>query len=256
MGSEVADEEVSFETRTVRTVRGLESRTIAKCEDEGWEFVSQDQGPLRTELHFRRPKSKAPNMSHVLAGVAAFALVLAVIVLGVGTESDDQSETATPAVTSEATPTPTPSMATSKTSQSEDASTGSQVITVENNDDLASLLELSDYCAPSIEAFAEKYRDRTIAFEASIGAMNSHNGAKTRYDILIGAGTFSETSSPGPAFQFRDVNTVSDLNYKGDVPDSIGVGTNLHVEAEVEEYEAKSCLFLLDPVETVVHGKN
>lgn len=82
--------------------------------------------------------------------------------------------------------------------------------------------------------------------------MNNHGNYKTRYDILIGAGDFSETEAPGPAFQFRDVNVTYDLHFKGDPPDTIGVGTNLHVTAEIDEYESSSCLFLLEPVETTV----
>ncbi len=52
--------EVVFETRTAKTVRGLESKTRAKLEREGWEFVSQTQGTVRSELTFRRPKPKPP----------------------------------------------------------------------------------------------------------------------------------------------------------------------------------------------------
>jgi hypothetical protein len=46
------------------------------------------------------------------------------------------------------------------------------------------------------------------------------------------------------------VNTISDLRYTGNVPDTIGVGTNLHITAQIDEYEPNSCLFLLEPVET------
>ncbi|WP_369597510.1 DUF4839 domain-containing protein [Rhodococcus sp. 06-1460-1B] len=70
--------------------------------------------------------------------------------------------------------------------------------------------------------------------------------------MLIGAGDFSETSAPGPAFQFRDVNTTDDLRWVGSVPDTIGVGANLSVTAEVNRYEERSCLFLLEPVATSV----
>lgn len=68
--------------------------------------------------------------------------------------------------------------------------------------------------------------------------------------LLIGAGDFSKTSASGPAFQFRDVNATSDLHYTGNMPDTIGVGTNLHVTAQVDEYEPNSCPFLLESVET------
>lgn len=76
--------------------------------------------------------------------------------------------------------------------------------------------------------------------------------AKRVRAILVGAGDFSETSAPGPAFQFRDVNTTGDLNFVGTTPETIGVGTNLDVTASVLHYEASSCLSLLDPVSTAV----
>ena len=47
---------VKYETRSAKTVRGMEARTRAKLEKEGWEFVSQTQGTVRSELTFRRPK--------------------------------------------------------------------------------------------------------------------------------------------------------------------------------------------------------
>ena len=76
-------------------------------------------------------------------------------------------------------------------------------------------------------------------------------GHTSRYDILVGAGDCSETTSRGPAFQLWDVNTVFDLHYVGDVSDAIGRGTNLGLTATVGECSAQ-CLLRLTPVETVV----
>lgn len=44
----------------VKTIRGREASTVAKLENQGWEFVSQNPGTLRTELTFRRVKPKDP----------------------------------------------------------------------------------------------------------------------------------------------------------------------------------------------------
>ena len=108
-----------------------------------------------------------------------------------------------------------------------------------------------DYCSPEIASFAAKYAGAKLAFDGAIVAMAPHDGAKTRYDILVNQGDFSVTvAQPGPQFQFRDVNTISDLHYVGDVPDSIGVGAKLHVVASVDQYIDTQCLFLLKPVET------
>lgn len=124
-------------------------------------------------------------------------------------------------------------------------------LTIENSPELAVVLALTDYCSPDIAAFAAAHAGEQIEFDGSIGAMNPHGESASRFDILIGAGDYSETTSIGPAFQFRDVNTTSDLNYAdAGRPDSIGVGDNLRVVAEIDRYEEPSCLLLLDPVST------
>ncbi|MGY3263079.1 DUF4839 domain-containing protein [Frigoribacterium sp. 2355] len=123
-------------------------------------------------------------------------------------------------------------------------------MTIENSAAFAALLQNTDYCDASIATFASSHRDQTLTFDGHIAALKLHDGAKTRYDLLLGAGDFSETSAAGPAFQFRDVNTTSDLHYLGAVPDSVGVGTMLRFTARVVEYEPNTCLFQLDPIET------
>lgn len=124
-------------------------------------------------------------------------------------------------------------------------------LTTENNPDFATIVGLTDYCSPKIEAFAEKYAGKVLQFDGNIGAMANHGNYKTRYDILVGYGDFNEDAAPGPAFQLRDVNTVSDLHFAGDsIRDTIGVGDNIRLTATVDKYEENSCLFLLDPVST------
>ncbi|WP_427286793.1 DUF4839 domain-containing protein [Bacillus tropicus] len=125
------------------------------------------------------------------------------------------------------------------------------VLTPENSPELAALLAGPD-CGSDVAAFAAAHRGQTIAFPGNIGAMAPHGDAKTRYDILIGAGDYSPTSATGPNFQFRDENTINDLHWTGSVPDTIDVGTNLSVTAEVDRYEERSCLILLEPVTTAV----
>lgn len=250
----MADDGIKYETRTVRTIRGAESRTVSKWEKEGWEVVSQSQGKLQTEITIRRLKPKTPWRLVAIGGGALAVLVIALIANGIIREQSRAEPARTPAVSAdETTPTST-ERSSQEPTPTESTEAGGAVLTPESNADLAAVLGLGDYCDGSIAAFAEKYRGQTIAFDGNIGAMNSHDGASTRYDILISAGDFSETSAPGPAFQFRDVNTTSDLYYTGNMPDTIGVGTNLHVTAQVDEYEPNSCLFLLGPVETSIHS--
>ena len=249
----MTEESRAFETKSVRAIRGREDKTISKWEGEGWELVSRTPGTLQTELHFRRQKPKSRTLLYGLAA-GAVAVVLAVIIgIGVATEGDGDEATAVPET---AAPAAATSLAVDETTTSEEVSdadaagTGLAVLTIDSSDDLRQLLVLTDYCDRSIGDSAAESGGRVRGFDASIGAMGPHDGASTRYDVLISAGDFSETEAPGPAFQFRDVNLTSDLHYAGEVPETIGVGTNLHVTAKVVEFEKSSCLFLLEPVET------
>lgn len=136
------------------------------------------------------------------------------------------------------------------TKQSVTAAPENQVLTVGNNKEFAALRKLGDNCSDQIGKFADKYSGRTIKFDGSIGAMNQHESYKTRYDILIGFGDGGRATR-GPSFQFRDVNTTSDLHYKGsNVPDAIGRGDNLRITARVGEFNSNQCLFFLEPVFT------
>lgn len=250
----MAGDGTQYETKTVRVVRGLEARTIAKWQGQGWEFVSQSPGRLKTDIVIRRPKKKLPN--GLYAAVAAVALLLfAVVGFGALSEQDDTDASSEPTTTSNARGEVTSSSgnssaATSSVAGQDTTPAEPAVLTPKSNADLASILKLGDYCDSSIEKFAKKYRGQALSLDASIDAMNNHGSSKTRYDILLSEGPYSETTSRGPAFQFRDVNTTSDLHHRGEVPDSIGVGSNLSIKAEVKEYEAESCLFLLEPIET------
>lgn len=245
----MSDEGVKYETKTVRALRGTEARVIAKWEKEGWELVSQTPQKLQTEIVMRRTKAATSHRTIVLVGSLVLVVVGAIVTGVILEQAPDGTPTSpdTPITAEAPTATGTPLEEPATADTSDDAV---EVITPETNPDFTALLALGDYCDASVAAFAEQHKGQTLAFDASVGAMITHDGASTRYNILLGAGDFSETSAPGPAFQFRDVNTTSDLHFAGDVPDSIGVGANLRVTARVDRYEPSSCLFLLDPVET------
>ncbi|WP_371031210.1 DUF4839 domain-containing protein [Pseudoclavibacter sp. JSM 162008] len=244
----MASDETQYETKTVQAIRGTESRAVAKWQKEGWTVVSQSPGTFRTEITLRRPKPKVPVKTLIIAGGVA-AIAAAAVVLGMLFGDDDETVLATTpapsAVETEAVPTSEPTAAAVEAAPP-------TVLTPETNADLAALLTQGDSCDPSIPAFVEKYKGQRISFPANIGYMQNHGSYDTRYDILIVAGDYSETSAPGPAMQFRDVNTVSDLNYVGTVPDAVGVGTNLLLTVEAAEYESSSCLLLLEPIETAI----
>ena len=140
-GSRQADDNVQYEFKSVQALRGRESSAKAKWQNQGWEFVSENRGTLRTELNFRRVKPKTlgahllsivatfrrmqPKTQLVLVASCALILVAGIIGIVVGTQSGGDTPnpsaaqtgsgydkpstepTATTATTAEATPTAT-----------------------------------------------------------------------------------------------------------------------------------------------------
>jgi hypothetical protein len=64
-------DDVQYELKSVQAFRGREGSAKAKWQDQGWEFVSENRGTLRTELNFRRVKPKTFG-AYLLSFVAAF----------------------------------------------------------------------------------------------------------------------------------------------------------------------------------------
>lgn len=92
------DDGVKYETRTVKSVRGMESRTAAKWESQGWKVVDQKVGRVSSEITLRRPKPKTPWKLY--AGLGGFIVVLFVFLivmnLVTGGENADTEPSSTP----------------------------------------------------------------------------------------------------------------------------------------------------------------
>ena len=116
-------------------------------------------------------------------------------------------------------------------------------LTVENCPDLAALLALRDPGDPSVSAFASKYYGQVIEFDGCVMNMQHHGDFDTRWDVLLGAGDYDENSALGPNFRLTDVNFY-DMNVSGG--DSVYAGLNVHIVAEVGDYNSNSQLFELD----------
>ncbi|WP_154794540.1 DUF4839 domain-containing protein [Occultella kanbiaonis] len=247
----MADAEVKYEAKTVRSIRGMEARTIAKWQKEGWELVSQSPGKVQAELTLRRAKPKMQRrMVAVLAAGAVVALIAVIAIIIGASQGGDAPESSAPPTEGLGITSEQPSEEVTETS-SPSGTPDEEMLTAENNEDLAALLTGSAD-GPAVEEFAQNYGGSLIEFDGSICAMNAHGDYDTRYDILVAYGDYSETqSSGGPNFQFRDVNTTYDLHLVGqDIPDDIGVGDNLHIVARVGAFEPDTTLFLLEPVST------
>lgn len=277
-------------SRVVKTIRGREASTRAKLESQGWEFVSQSQGLLRTEMTFRRVKPRSLG-AYLRQGWAAFrgltpktqrilmasigTLVLVLVVVGVvaaqggGSAATTAAPPAAPAEPSATTPEPPtagpsedpttgptetpPAEPSAKLSRapSPEPSKTDDVLTAKNSKDLAAVLAVSDGCADKVLEFADTYQGQTISFDGSISAFANHGSYATRFDISVSPGNKGSESTRGPSFQFRDVS-VSDLNLTGDVPAAVSVDDKLRVVAEVGEFVSDQCLLLLEPVSTQV----
>lgn len=123
-----------------------------------------------------------------------------------------------------------------------------EILTVENNEELATILSTKDETSPLFKKFAEKYVGRTIEFDGNTANVIPYGDYKTRFNYLIFAGDYSTTTFTGPNFQFRNVDYY-DLHLTGDnIPDPFGVGHNIRITAKVVEYDEDQGLFLLEPV--------
>ncbi|MEU1232010.1 DUF4839 domain-containing protein [Streptomyces sp. NPDC005828] len=236
---------IKYEHKTVQAVRGTDGLVISKMQKDGWELVGQTQGMLRSTLDFRRPKKPVPRL---LIGAAAGGFVILAIIIGVAAALEDEGEKesnkpTTATASAEPSATPTPAAA---------GSAAAVVITAETNAEFAALLKAPDSCDSSISDFATKYMGKTVAFDGSIVHMAPHGDYDTRYDFLLGPGDQGPKTEGGPAFKYEDVNT-HDLKLTGrSTPSTVRAGDKFRFVAQLGEFNAKQCLFFLDPVSTEI----
>ncbi|MFJ3756985.1 DUF4839 domain-containing protein [Streptomyces sp. NPDC090080] len=236
-------DEIDYEYKTVRTVRGTSSLIISKMEKDGWEVVEEVPGTLRSTLEFRRPKKPLPWL---LIGSAAAGIVVLAIVIGVAAALSGEDARKADSDKALGGTSKKPSV-TAASSASESA--GAAVITPQGNADFAALLK-ADSCDDANREFAARHKGDTVAFDGSIVNMAHHGDYDTRYDFLLGPGDRGPVTAGGPAFKYENVN-ISDLNLTGEkTPTTVGVGDKFRFVAEVGEFNAGQCLFFLAPVST------
>ncbi|MCS0606216.1 DUF4839 domain-containing protein [Streptomyces sp. LP11] len=238
-------DEIRYEYKTVRTVRGTDGLVISKMQKDGWELVEHTQGALRSTLNFRRPKKPLPWL---VIGTGTTVLVILAIVIGVasalgdGGEKKDEADKSTAAASEKPSALPTPTAA---------EPAAAKVITAQNNPEFAALLKAGP-CDDANLDFATRHQGETVAFNGSIVNMAPHGDYDTRYDFLLGPGDKGPNTAVGPAFKYEDVN-ISDLNLTGKkIPVTVGAGDKFRFVAEVGEFKADQCLFFLDPSSTEI----
>ena len=88
----MAESQVKYERKSVKAVRGLESRTIAKWQGDGWELVDQATSGVATTLQFRRPKALLPWRLIALGATAAVVLATVITIGALREGNGDTSD--------------------------------------------------------------------------------------------------------------------------------------------------------------------
>lgn len=203
---------VKYETRSVKTVRGIEARTRAKLEKEGWEFVSQTQGTLRSELNFRRPKPETPwKQIGIGGGLLALAIIVPLIIsaFGGGDSSNNGAETlpsATPSqVASTAASTPSQVAPTAASTPSVEPVPASPVVTAITVDELLDKLNSGKSSGMKV---GDRFRLSGELFNRDLWM----TGATGEYNVLLkaqgGAQDLSVFADKSDAAGWRDGTKV------------------------------------------------
>lgn len=125
-------------------------------------------------------------------------------------------------------------------------------LTVKNCPELASMLKNKAEIDDSYSDFADKYAGRVIEFNGRIDYCTKHENYNTRFDYLVSAGDYDPDHQIGPSFKFEDVSYY-DLNTD---LDTVSVGLNVHIVAEVKSFDSNSGLFYLDPISVTKRKKS
>ncbi len=117
-------------------------------------------------------------------------------------------------------------------------------LTIGNCPELAAVLSNKAEIDESYSSFASKYKGKIIEFDGRIDYCTKHGNYNTRFDYLVSAGDYDPNHQIGPTFKFEDVNYY-DLNTN---LDTVSVGLNVRIIAEVVSFDSNSGLFYLEPV--------
>ena len=117
-------------------------------------------------------------------------------------------------------------------------------LTVDNCPELAKILANKAEIDESYTEFAKQYAGQLIEFDGRIDYCVHHGNYKTRFDYLVSAGDYDPDNQVGPTFKFEDVSYY-DLNTD---LDTVSVGLNVHIVAEVVSFNSNNGLFFLEPV--------
>lgn len=130
-------------------------------------------------------------------------------------------------------------------------SNGNEIITTANNSEFAALLALKDPLDPSVAAFAEKYKGRTIEFDGNIANVipnDKHPQYLFDYTLVHG-GDYNTESVSGPDLRFEGIMWSDFHDGSVGIPSFVHEGQNVHVKATVDSYNSDNGIFKLSLVE-------
>lgn len=153
-------------------------------------------------------------------------------------KSFSTSSSSTPA-SSSSTNTTSSSTKTSSTSLSQ-----TSIITVENNEDFKSLIQTEDQSV--ITDFIQKHKGQIIEFDGNIANLAK---SKSKYDILIHSGNYHPDEVSGPNFKIPQITIISNPIFNSFNGDNIKTGQNIHIKAEIGNYNSTQDLIYLSPIE-------
>lgn len=177
----MADANRRYEVSEVKAIRGTESKTITSKQQEGWELVAQQEGPLRTTMTFRRPKPKTPwRLWAALGGVGV--ILAGIIIIGALTEDDSDAST-TDAAAALSTEPPSPQPAPEQ--EADPSSSADPMICDTTNREL--FAEPCKFGQTAI--YSDKVRSGQVQLEITVGApveFIPSEDAWTLYDLPLG----------------------------------------------------------------------
>jgi len=200
---------------------------------------------------------------YLIGAVTIFMILIAVII---GVYSDKSTTVSTPSSTqtssiveksvektsesssTSSSSTPASSSSTSTSSSSTESSSTSPaqsaVITTENNEEFKALLQTDD--SSTITDFIQKHKGQIIEFDGNIANLAK---SKSKYDILIHSGNYHPDEVSGPNFKIPQITIISNPIFNSFNGDNIKTGQNIHIKAEIGNYNSTQDLIYLSPIE-------
>lgn len=142
-----------------------------------------------------------------------------------------------------------PNESNSGTSSSDSTVETNPTLTIENSTDFSSLMKITDQTdVATIKSFVNAHKGDTIEFDGCIVLMMKHEDYKTRFDVCMAGGNYSDGRLYGPLFAFEDVSYYS-MNVSGS--DTVAERMSFRITAKIKGFSDAGNYIILEPVELV-----